>query len=245
MTDTASMFFLGYPKEFKNICLVYPPKVKDVISYKNFHVCVRSLTLSQEEIEDEYVKANLEMDKLPTPFEYLLMNALYNLSFRKIVEDAFSIITHEKILFLFDKKMIAIGDLREVKNVEKLRMMKEEDYFDFQNLVREALGGKAIEPPNPNEDPRIKKMKAKMRYRDAVKAKQSAKKLDFKSTLASISCMGMGLNPLNIGELSYASIPTLIGIYQQKEKYEIDVDSLLAGAGKKVHPVYWIKNLDE
>ena len=57
--------------------------------------------------------------------------------------------------------------------------------------------------------------------------------------------MGIGLTPLNIGEISYACIQWLIAMYQQNEEYDIDIRSLLAGAdSKKVKPKYWIKNLD-
>lgn len=238
-------FFLGYPSEFKEVCLIYPPKVKDVACCKNFQLLARVLTLSQEEIEDEYRRANLDINNLPNPFEYLMTNAYNSLQFRKLVEDAFLLFTKEKVIFLFDKKLLAVGDLSDVKSVDDLRMISEEDFLGFQNMIREAIGAKPVEPPNPNEHPRIREMKAKARYRDYIKAKQNKGGLNFQSTLASISCMGMGLNPLNIGELSYAAIPVLIGTYQQKEKYELDVDSLLAGAdSKKVHPVYWIKNLD-
>jgi hypothetical protein len=55
--------------------------------------------------------------------------------------------------------------------------------------------------------------------------------------------MNMGLNPLNIGEISYASINILMRTYQEKEKYATDIDSVLAGADK-IHPIYWIRNLD-
>ena len=58
--------------------------------------------------------------------------------------------------------------------------------------------------------------------------------------------MNMGLNPLNIGEISYASIDVLMTLYQQKEKYQTDIDSLMAGADpKKVHPKYWIREKSE
>jgi hypothetical protein len=88
-------------------------------------------------------------------------------------------------------------------------------------------------------------MKAKARYRDRVKAKKGLG-LKLLSTISSICCMGYGLNPLNIGELSYAAIPVLLATYQEKEKYDIDIRSLLAGAdSKKVKPKYWIRNLDD
>ena len=238
-------FLLGYPVDFKHICMVYPPKVKDVVTNQNYNIYSRLLTFSQEEIEDEYVKAQLDLKELLSPFEYILNNAYNNLQFKQLLEQAFFLFTHEQIMILFEQKQIMIGDIKEIKSVNELRILKEEDYFEFQNLIREAVGGKMIPPPNPNEDPRVKAIKAKARYRDYLKAKQG-KGLNLKTTLSSICCMGFGLNPLNIGELSYAAIPALIATYQEKEKYELDVDSLLAGAdAKKVKPKYWIRNLDE
>ena len=238
-------FLLGYPVDFKHICMVYPPKVKDVVTNQNYNIYSRLLTFSQEEIEDEYVKAQLDLKELLSPFEYILNNAYNNPQFKHLLEQAFFLFTHEPIMILFEKKQIVIGDIKEIKSINELRRLKEEDYFEFQNLIREAVGGKMIPPPNPNEDPRVKAIKAKARYRDYLKAKQG-KGLNLKTTLSSICCMGFGLNPLNIGELSYAAIPALIATYQEKEKYELDVDSLLAGAdAKKVKPKYWIRNLDE
>jgi len=101
--------------------------------------------------------------------------------------------------------MILIGDLTEVlpkiKSIGELRLIKEDNYFDFQNLIRQAIGEKAVEPYDPNEHPKVRYFKAKARLRDRVKAK-SKDSLTLGSSLASICCMGFGLNPLNIGELS-------------------------------------------
>ena len=122
-------FFLGYPAEFKNICWIYPPKVKDVACTKEYSAYVRMLMISQEEIEDEYVRAGIETNDLPNPFEYILSNAYNNIQFRILLEKAFYFFLHERVYFLFDQKAIAIGDLKELKSVEKMKMLKEEDYF--------------------------------------------------------------------------------------------------------------------
>lgn len=145
--------------------------------------------------------------------------------------------------------MIVFVDINdEIQKIEKLddfRRLTEADFFDFQNMIRESVGEKRIEPPNPNEDPRVARIKAKARYRDRIKAKQGGG-LDFGATLAAICCMNLGINPLNIGELSYAAISTLIRYYQEKEKYDIDIRSILAGAdSKKVKPKYWIRNIED
>jgi hypothetical protein len=58
--------------------------------------------------------------------------------------------------------------------------------------------------------------------------------------------MGIGISSLNIGEMSYVAMQAILSQYQEKEKYSIDIDSLLAGAdSKKIKPKYWIRNLDE
>lgn len=106
------------------------------------------------------------------------------------------------------------------------------------------MGEKAAEPPDPDEDPRVKRIKAKARYRERLKAKRQ-KGPQFGTLLAAICCMGIGLSPLNIGEMSYACVHWLISMEQQREEYDIDIRALLAGAdSKKVKPKYWIKNID-
>jgi len=238
-------FFLGYPVEFKHLCLVYPPKVKDVASNTQFPTFLHLLTLSQEDIEDELTQKNITLDRKWTPIEFLLGTALQAKKMESLVKQAFQFFIHEEVSLLYEQKSILIGNVKEAKSVLDLRIIEEKDFFEFQNLVRAACGIKPVEIPDENEHPRIRAMKAKARLRDRIKAK-SGKGLNLYSSLASICCMNMGLNPLNIGELSYTAINPLIQMYQQKEKYEIDVDSLLAGADrKKVKPKYWIQNLNE
>jgi hypothetical protein len=37
-----------------------------------------------------------------------------------------------------------------------------------------------------------------------------------------------------------------MNIYQEKEKYRLDIDSILAGGdSKKIKPQYWIRNLED
>lgn len=236
-------FLFGYPVEFKHLCMVYPPKVYDSFN-KHFFLYSQILTLSQEEIEDEYVEKELDISNLLNPFEYLLNSAYNDTTLMGYIKEAFYFFIHEPVTFLYEQKQIIIGDVSKVESIKDLRILREEDYFDFQNLVRQAVGKQVVERPDPNEDPRVKAIKAKARYRDKIKAKKGMG-LSLQSTLSSICCMGIGITPLNIGELSYAIIPVLLETYQAKEKYELDTDCLLAGAdAKKIKPKYWIRNFD-
>ena len=244
-------FFIGEPVTFKKGIKIYPPKTRDVVSNPYFFLFGKMLTYSQEEIEDIFVEEKKDLTSFPTPIEFLLNNCYNNKEFEALCKQAFEFFLKTKVDFLYDQKQILIGDLESVlkglQNLAELVTISEEDFFDFQNLIRLAINQKTVEPPNPNEHPRIKAMKAKARYRDKVKAKQQAKNgLTLFSTMASICCMGVGLTPLNIGEISYVALGALMSQYQSKEKYQIDIDSVLAGAdSKKIKPVYWIKNLEE
>ena len=239
---------IGAPIKFMDICNIYPPKVKEIILENNFGIYKKLLTISQEEIEDEYVEKNLDMADLLNPLEYILNNAYNVEGFDLLVKKAFYFFIKKEVHFLFEQKMIVIGDIedfKKIKDVQDLKILKEENYFAFQNAIRESLGEAKISPPDPNEHPKIKAMKAKARYRDRIKAKKGMG-LSLSTSLISICCMGMGLNPLNIGELSYAAISPLMRQYQEKEKYQTDIDSLLAGAdSKKVKPKYWIRNIED
>ena len=240
--------FLGEPSWFKNICQIYPPKVKDVVTNQDFSNFQTILLISAEEIEDLFVENKQKMDTYPTPLEFLLANCYNNKNYEELTRKAFMFFIREKITILYDLKAIWIGDTAELSNIDnlqQLRLLNEENFLDFQNSIRKALGEKPKEPPNPNEDPRVKRIKAKARYRDRIKAKQD-KGIGFSTSLTSICCMGIGITPLNVGELSYAAVSELIRRYQEKEKYETDISSLLAGAdSKKVKPKYWIRNLED
>jgi hypothetical protein len=54
-------------------------------------------------------------------------------------------------------------------------------------------------------------MKAKARRRDRIKAKQKGSGgISIQTCLVAICCMGIGLTPLNIGEMSYAAIGSIM-----------------------------------
>ena len=110
-------------------------------------------------------------------------------------------------------------------------------------MIRSSIGQKKEQQIDKDEDPRVKRIKAKARYRDRLKAKR-VKSPTTGTYLAAICCMGIGINPLNIGEITYASVNYLIGMYQQKEEYNTNIRSMLAGA-KDVKLKYWIRNLKE
>lgn len=246
--------FLGYPIDFKDICQIYPPTVNDVVGNKEFEIYKSLLTMSQDDLDEAYGQ-NESIPQIPTPFQYLLMNYYQDEEMRRLIHAAFDKFIHEPVTIVPEIEMLLIGksedEIDPDVDLDNPRLLTEENFFDFQNQIRVVMGADPVEPPEPedeNLDPRIKRWKAKVKASERLLAKKRAKNKNsptFGTLLAAICCMGIGLSPLNIGEMSYACVHWLIAMEQQKEEYDIDIRALLAGAdSKKVKPKYWIKNID-
>ena len=180
-----------------------------------------------------------------TPFEMMLNNQYNHPELMKITEEAFELFTHEPVRIIPAKKTVLFTNgITEITDPQDLRIMEEEDFFDFQNLIRQVIGYDTVERPNPNENPKIAMIKAKGRLRERIKRKKGNKSgISFDTMLVAICCMGIGLTPLNIGEIPYLAISKIFAMSQDKEKYETDLKIATAGFGnKKVKPKYWIKN---
>ena len=244
------LFFIGEPFSFKEGLNIYPPKIRSIITEKNYGYYVQILTYSQEEIEDGFMAEGKELKEYPTPFEFLLANSYHNKEYEKLAKEAFKFFTKQEVSFLYEAKLIVFGELEKVlsniKNLEDLILLEEEEFFSFQNIIRAACGKKQVARPDPNEHPKVKEMKRKARYRDKVKARKKNGGISFHTILVSICCMGIGITPLNIGEMSYAAVDDILNKYQDKEKYQLDINTLLAGGdSKKIKPKYWIGNFEE
>ena len=244
--------FLSKPIKFKDICKIYPPTVAEVVENDDFNSYQTLFTITQEELNKAYLQDESIL-QVPTPFQYLLMNYYQDEEVKEKIEEAFKFFVHEPVTIVPEIELLLIGksesELNPDIDLENPRVLTEDNFFDFQNQIRLAIGSNPIKPPEPediNEDPRVRRWKMKIKEREEfLNVKQRKNSPTFGTLLAAICCMGIGLNPLNIGEMSYACVHWLIAMYQQNEEYDVDIRALLAGAdSKKVKPKYWIKNID-
>lgn len=241
--------FLCLPINFQGLCEIYPPTVGEVFGFKDFQKYKMILTMSQEDIEDQIFN-NQDIDPnvvIPTPYQYLIDNSKNSKEFKKLVEDAIGYFARTRVKIDLEEEIIIIGDLEDLlllKDISELPIIDKNNFFEFQNIIRSCVGEEQKQSYTIEKNFRIRKMKAKARYRDRVKAKKSGMTLE--DSLTSICCMGIGINPLNIREISYAAMNKLMSKFQQKERYDIDIRSLIAGAdAKKVKPQYWMNKLQE
>jgi len=250
--------FIGEPLITKNY-KVYPPKLKDVLANPNYGIYNTILTMSQEDIWDMIAKeqsgANFSakpVEGAPTPFELLMNNCYHSEEYMKKTEEAFLFYTKEYVKILPTLKAIVfVTDIDEKTSVENLRRIEtEEEFFKLQNLIRQVSGDEVKEPPKFNENPMVALIKAKGRWRERLKKKKGNKNsIGLDKMIVAICCMNLGLNPLNIGEISYLSVQELFALAQKKEQYETELRIMTSnpfGSKKKRKPLeHWLYGKDK
>lgn len=253
MANIDPCYFITEPKFLDALGInLYAPKVKDVIANPKYPQYASLFTLSQEDIWDRMAEEQQKepigkpVEGAPTPFELFLINYHASAEVASLAKEAFQFFTHQDVKIVPESKnIIFLGNLAKIDNIKDIcQINSEEKFFYFQNEVRKCIGETPVEPPRLNENPKVAMIKAKARLRDRVKRKKgSQNSISFSTMLTALCCMGIGLNPLNIGEISYISASTIFSMTQDKEKYDTDIRIMTAGFGNsKIKPKYWINN---
>ena len=91
---------LGYSCEFEEVCFLYPPLIGDIVKvgYDNFLQYYGLLTITQEQIQDKFVKNNID-GEIPTPLQYLFMLSQLP-GYNKIVEKVYLIFSCACLFFI-------------------------------------------------------------------------------------------------------------------------------------------------
>lgn len=237
--------------------MFYPPTVEDVMCNPLYNAFEKVLTISQEELWDELIQKEEEdytisVTAAPTPFEYIMASCYNSKDFLSVTQGAFKFFLKESVIIsptqkiiLFEKDLKDIGEKEEISDIDIqsiTRIASDDDFFNFQNQVRVLVGKKPVERPNPNEDPYVTKIKAKARMRERLKNKQNKNDgITMSAMLASLCCRGIGITPLNIGEISYFAAIKLSSMLQAKEEYEVAVRAKTTGFGSSGEvPKHWI-----
>ena len=172
---------LGFPIDFKDICQIYPPTVNDVVGNKDFMIYQSLFTMTQEELDKAFLQDE-NVQKVPTPFQYLLINYYQNDEVKQKIEDAFQYFVHEPVTIVPEIEMLLIGksedELDPDVDLENPRLLTEEDFFEFQNCIRKVMGVEAEKMPDPEEenlDPLIKRYKTKIKQSEELLKRKKAK----------------------------------------------------------------------
>lgn len=238
-------FLCGIPTEIEGLCLVYPKTLREIalVGIKNFYIYLNFFTLNKEEI-DNFNKEN-EIEEEITPFQFHLRNSIYDKNYQKNFADAFKFFLKiNSITILKDNEAIVLDN-------DTNRVIKEKEF----NLISEIIKAQNFLLEYEEENYSIKKpsnSKAKEilqkleQRKKVIDKKKSHNNLDFYDLVGSLAIGDVGLNILNIWDITYYAFNDQFNRMKMKENYENDVKSLLAGAdSKKIKLKHWIRKIQE
>lgn len=233
--------FINAPYAFHDICLIYPIQIGTIIRLgKEYDKQIMLLTLSRAFIQRHYKekKIKIEDNKYPTPLTFLLIQCKYDREFLVELEHSFYTFIKEKVTILPDMGYIVVGD-----PCDK-RFITEENFDEFQNIIRIQNHIPIVEEIPKDESPMAKKFREKREMRDAVKARQEGATAPKLVELMSALCVyNTGVTPFNIKDLSLYAFRVLLNTAGAQERYDTEMHYIYGGADpKKVKPEYWIKN---
>ena len=244
-SDIRSQAYLSVPVIFQDyICLIYPLSILEVIKLgqEKFQYYLNLLTLSEYEVQNIMKEKGQELDIEMTPLKYLLRSAAFNEMFLLDVKQAFFTFIREKVTFLFEENKILIGS-----DASEKRFISEENFNEFQNILRIQNHLQIKEKPPEDETEMAKKFRLKREMVEAVKKKinsNTEESPDLDDLISSLCAYGIGITPFNVGNLSIYAFYDLFERRSYKDSYELDIKSLLAGAdSKKIKPKYWVRKM--
>lgn len=241
ISDIQQKAFLNLPFAYSTICMIYPLTIKGIVDLgqNNYSNYLSILTIDEFDIMQQLKKRNVQINpEQIVVFKFLIDSAKQSYPFLLELKNAFRTFIREEVNILFDDYIIVIG------NATDKRFLTLENFGMFQNILRVQNKRAVKEDPPKDESPLKKKFRLKAEYRDAIKRNQKSNDPDAPDFLALMSslCCYDGISPEQIGNYSFLAFREIFERHQLKDKYSIDIKSLLAGADpKKVKPKSWIK----
>lgn len=231
--------YAGVPSKLGGVCDVYPGMMDDMLKMGSLTYSARlgMLLMTKEDIRKsiEEKKLNYELIKDMSPLAYLLKSAELNDMFLLELQKAFSTFIKEEILLLPKLNAVLVGPMAEK------RLITEQNFEDFQQILSIQNRRKVPKPPPPNESAIARKMRLAAEKRDEIKRKQQQKngeERDLADLLEIAEVFG-----INFKEKSIYAFYGLIQRHQLREKWTQDIQMLCAGAdSKKIKAKYWGEN---
>lgn len=234
--------YAGAPSSFLDICKVFPLTIFEIIKMGTniYNTRLGLLLLTEVDIAKiikEKTGQEPEIEKIQ-PLSYLLQNAAHDNTFLLELQSCFSTFIKEDVLLLPKINSVLVGDIK------NKRLITNQNFGDFQDILRIQNRKKIKEAPPENESAIARKFRLKREARDAAKRKQQDKKGEGQSLAELLEIAEtFGIDYKNKTVYAFYG---LIQRHQAREKWNQDIQMLCAGAdSQKLKTKYWGESLDE
>ena len=238
--DVKTYAFLGQPIPLNDICKIYTPLISDLFSTigkDKYYYYVNLLTMDIADVREILEKRGASIPDTMEIFPYLMSCADNDEQFFLDFKTALSTFIKEDVKIAPKGQKIIIG------NIISQRIIDKDSFFDLQQIISAINKLPVKTRPPADETPMQKKFRIKREERERVKAKKhkEGQAIAFDSLLSAFCVyFSGGINPLNIGSLNIYQFKDMLEKAQARDKYQTEIDMLLAGAdSKKIKPEFW------
>lgn len=234
--------FSGNGSTLSGVCKIIPLTMGEILKigmdvYNNRLGILLLTEVDIMKIIKEKTGQNIPIEEIQ-PLSYLLQSAAHDDMFLLELQSSFSTFIKEDILLLPKINSVLIGSPKE------RRLITNQNYSDFQDILRLHNKREMKEPPPENESAIARKFRLKREARDAAKRKQQEKNGENQNLVDLLEVATVfGIDYKNVTLFAFYN---LISRYQAKEKWEQDIKLICAGAdSKKIKSKYWGESLKE
>lgn len=213
-----------YDEQNKEICIFYPPKLKDMADYGYIPFLQKGALLCTNFLKEQDTETQ----------QYTLHD-----SWRILLSNLDYVFQIQAALALFIKEIIMLNP----DTMEITILNKEYAFTDkiisvnictlLVKLITMSLWMDDVVVQQTEESEQVKKIRNKIqKYKEKLRKenKESGESLDLADLISIVISKNYGINFLNVWELSYYAFYSLFLRLQINESYDIGVKSLLAGA---------------
>ena len=250
LTDNEVLKFLrGSPVFISDICAVYPATLGEIVDlgYDKFQQYLSVLTATKPMEKQKDKELNELMEQL-TDFQFILFMTSIDMKTNQEFKNGFRFFTHEDITISLDPPIIFVGP------IEDQRIMSEEQFYDFQQLLRrmyfmEMEGEEII--IYPDDLPQVKRMKQKLREgrekvrrAKAKKSQQEGSDMKLSDLIGSMTINDCGLNIINVWDVTYYAFHDQLKRMGWRDQFNINQKAALAGAKiNKSQLKHWMRSI--
>lgn len=245
LIDKNKLLF-GAAQNFNDICWVYPLTISEIIGMgeDNYNEYLSYLITNVEDIYKDLRQQKISEEELNfSALDYLLIKCTLDNTFLLKLQKAFFTFIREKVHFSLENKEIVIGE-----NFSQKRILNNDNFSDFQNIIRAQNVIPIPEKAPENESPMARKFRLRREQVAEAKKRQATKNgnsVTLADSIETLICFNIGYSLEDIGKLTVYSFQRLLSRAQLKYRYDLDMRMIAAGADpKKIKPKDWVGKLD-
>lgn len=243
--EIKSAAILGVAAPFKNIARIYPITLAQIfteIGFLEYNRRLGTLLITPYEIQNQIKeRTGIEppIEQL-NPLEFLLQSANQSDAFFLDLEKMFFTFLQEEITLLPKINAVLVGAPKDK------RLITDENFGDFQDILRIQNNKEVKAAPPKDETPAQKKMRLLREKVEEAKRRQAERKGDSDKVTFSILLENASVYGINIKECNLYSFYHLLSRYQAQENYEHNIQMLCAGASSENLKIkYWGEDLSK